>query len=400
MSKNPTIRRAGLAAVALTVLVGFGVLGHRSAMSAKKDYDYYLPSTPENMYFGWFPRDAPPALTVPSGSIVRIDTISQRGVGGGGMDPVSYLGTFGVAPEEILPDVINAYYNFPASHRAARGGGGHYLTGPIYVEGAEVGDTLEVRIMKVEPRVNYGINAQSSGGALPGYLTSSTTRLIRTKGNVALFKEGVEIPLKPFQGTMGVAAADAYVSPNTGAAAVGIVSSQPPGPYGGNMDLNDLGEGTSIFYPVFRTGGQFFTGDPHDVQGNGEVSGNALEMSNTLTAQFIVHKGGGLTIPRAETPTHFILMGIDVDHDVAYQGALAEVLAFLQSQKGMSLADARAFASLAVDFNIAESVDLTNLVMGRIPKRMFTEDFKVKDFWHKPLNKFSEGQRNGLDGFH
>jgi acetamidase/formamidase len=352
------------------------------------------------MWVGWFPRDAPAALTVPSGAIVRIDTISQRGVGGGGMDPVGYLGTFGVAPEEILPDVINAYYNFPPSHRAPRGGGGHYLTGPIYVEGAEVGDTLEARIMKVEPRVDYGINAQSSGGALPGYLTSSTTRLIRTKGNVALFKPGVEIPLKPFQGTMGVAAADSYVSPNTGAAAAGIVSSQPPGPYGGNMDLNDLGEGTSIYYPVFRTGGQFFTGDPHDVQGNGEVSGNALEMSNTVTIQFIVHKGGGLTVPRAETPTHFIMMGIDVDHDVAYQAALAEALDFLQDQTGLSLADARAFASLAVDFNIAESVDLTNLVMARVPKRFFTSDFKVKDFWHKPLNKFSEGQRNGNDGFH
>src|SRR5262249_32936173 len=154
---------------------------------------------------------------------------------------------------------------------------------------------------------------------------------------------------------------------------------------GGNMDCNDLGEGTSLYLPVWRTGGQFFTGDPHDVQGNGEVSGNALEMSNTVTFQFIVHKAGNLDGPPAETPTHFILMGIDVDHDVAYTNALNEALEFLQVEKGLSLADARAFASLAVDFNIAESVDTTMLVQARIPKRFFTDEFAVKDFWHKPL---------------
>jgi acetamidase/formamidase len=187
------------------------------------------------------------------------------------------------------------------------------------------------------------------------------------------------------------------VSPIAASAAAGVVSARPPGPFGGNMDLNDLGEGTSLFLPVFRAGAQFFTGDPHQTQGNGEVSGNALELSNTVTMQFILHKGGGLEGPRAETPTHFIMMGIDVDHDVAYMNALAEVTDFLQAEKGLSLSDARSFASLAVDFNIAESVDFTQLVMGRIPKRFFTDDFAVKAFWHKPLRTRSEGQRNGLD---
>jgi acetamidase/formamidase len=166
------------------------------------------------------------------------------------------------------------------------------------------------------------------------------------------------------------------------------------------VDCNDLGEGTSIYFPVFRTGAQFFTGDPHGVQGNGEVSGNALEQSNTVTIQFILHKGGGLTGPRAETPTHFIMMGIDQDHDTAYSLALADVLDFLQAEKGLSLSDARAFASLAVDFDIAESVDTTQLVMGRIPKRFFVDDFEPKEFWHKPLHVRTEGQRQGLDAFH
>jgi acetamidase/formamidase len=380
--------------------VALGVLGHRAANAKKNDADYFLPSTPENLWFGWFPRDMPPALTVPSGAIVKIDTISHRGVGGNGMDPVDFLGQFGVSPEEVLDDVNNAFFNLPPDHRAARGGGGHYLTGPLYVEGAEPGDTLEARIIKIDSRVNYGINAQSSGGALPGYLSQSTVRLMRTNGDVVLFKEGVEIPMKRFQGTMGVAAADDFVSPIASAASVGIVSSTPPGPFGGNMDCNDLGEGTSIYFPVFRTGAQFFTGDPHGVQGNGEVSGNALEQSNTVTIQFILHKGGGLTGPRAETPTHFIMMGIDQDHDTAYSLALADVLDFLQAEKGLSLSDARAFASLAVDFDIAESVDTTQLVMGRIPKRFFVDDFEPKEFWHKPLHVRTEGQRQGLDVFH
>ena len=400
MSNTSKTRLLLAIGTAVAAFVALGILGHPVASAKKTDADYYLPSTPENLWNGWFPRDAPPAITVPSGAIVKIDTISHRGVGGNGLDPVAFLGQFGVQPEEILPDVINAFNDFLPDHRAARGGGGHHLTGPVYVEGAEPGDTLEVRIMKVDSRVPYGINAQSSGGALPGYLSQSTVRLMRTNGDVVLFKEGVEIPMKRFQGTMGVAAADDFVSPIANAAAVGIVSSTPPGPFGGNMDLNDLGEGTSLFLPVFRTGVQFFTGDPHGVQGNGEVSGNALEQSNTVTMQFIVHKGGGLTEPRAETPTHFILMGIDVDHDTAYSLALADVLDFLQTEKGLPLADARAFASLAVDFNIAESVDFTQLVMGRIPKRFFTDDWEPKEFWHKPLHVRTEGQRQGLDVFH
>ena len=400
MMTMSTTRRAVAIGTALTALVALGVLGHRAANAKKNEADYFLPSTPENLWFGWFPRDAPPALTIPSGATVRIDTISHRGVGGNGLDPVAFLGQFGVKPEEVLPDVINAFNNLPPDHRAPRGGGGHYLTGPIYIDGAEPGDTLEARILRVESRVPYGINAQSSGGALPGYLSQSTVRLMRTNGDVVLFKEGVEIPMKRFQGIMAVAAADDFVSPVASAAAVGVVSSTPPGPWGGNMDTNDLGEGTSLYLPVFRTGAQFFTGDPHGVQGNGEVSGNALEQSNTVTIQFILHKGGGLTGPRAETPTHFITMGIDQDHDTAYSLALADALSFLQTEKGLSTSDARAFASLAVDFDIAESVDTTQLVMGRIPKRFFVDDWEPKEFWHKALHVRTEAQRQGLDAFH
>ena len=219
--------------------------------------------------------------------------------------------------------------------------------------------------------------------------------MIRIKGNLALFSDDIKIPLKPFQGIMAVAPADGFVSPLVAEANAGYVGSRPPGPMGGNMDLNDLGEGTSVYLPVFQPGAQFFTGDPHQVQGNGEVSGTALEHTNTATLQFIVHKNGSLAGPRAETPTHYILMGIDVDHDIAMQLALRDALDFLQEEKGLSPADAMSFASLAVNLNIAESVDFTNLVMARIPKLFFKKS--RPRFWHKPLTVRNEAQRQGLE---
>jgi acetamidase/formamidase len=227
-------------------------------------------------------------------------------------------------------------------------------------------------------------------------LTDSTRKLVRIRGNVALFSDDIRIPLKPFQGIMAVAPADDFVSPIPAEAKVGYIGSRPPGPMGGNMDLNDLGVGTSLYLPVFQRGAQFFTGDPHEVQGNGEVSGTALEQSNSITMQFVVHKSGGLTEPRAETPTHYIFMGIDVSHDVALQLALRPALDFLRTEKGLSPVDAMAFASLAVDLNIAEAVDFTNLVMARVPKLFFRG--RPPQFWHQELLRVrTEAQRQGLE---
>jgi acetamidase/formamidase len=408
----------------IVVLLGFtaAMLTPTSMLGARGGHSYYLPSTSQTSYRGFFPRNAPPALTVESGATVVIDTVSVSGmnarktcvapaykdlaggtcVDSGALDPAAYLAQFGTeaAGLSVLPDATEIFYNLDYATRT-RTGGGHVLTGPIYVTGAEPGDTLEVRIVKIKSRVPWGVNSQSAAGAFPGYLDASTRKLIRTSGDIAHFSKDIKIPLKPFQGVMGTAPADSFVSPIPAEAALGYVGTRPPGPMGGNMDLNDLGEGTSLFLPVFQVGAQFFTGDPHEVQGNGEVSGTALEQSNTVTMQFIVHKkgtlSGPLSGPRAETPTHYILMGIDVDHDKALQKAGWDALDFLQQVKGLSPANAMAFASLAVDFNIAESVDFTNLVMARIPKTFFTNYRTDKDYWHKPLETRNEAQRQGLE---
>ncbi|HKD41010.1 MAG TPA: acetamidase/formamidase family protein [Myxococcaceae bacterium] len=400
--------------IALIASIAIGVGVDPTNALAGSSGRYHLPSTPQTVYRGFFPRNAPPALTVPNGAIVRIDTLSHQGlnnrmdctpspgdltpatcVENGQLDPIAFQGQYGVPPSEVLPDATDVFYKLDYPTRT-RTGGGHVLTGPIYVEGAEPGDTLEVRIMRVDARVPWGWNTQGPGGALPGYLTESTRKLVRIRGNVALFSDDIHIPLKPFQGIMAVAPADDFVSPIPAEAKVGYVGSRPPGPMGGNMDLNDLGVGTSLYLPVFQRGAQFFTGDPHEVQGNGEVSGTALEQSNSVTMQFVVHKSGGLTGPRAETPTHYIFMGIDVSHDVALQLALRPALDFLQTEKGLSPADAMAFASLAVDLNIAEAVDFTNLVMARVPKLFFRG--RPPQFWHQELLRVrTEAQRQGLE---
>ena len=372
---------------------------------------WFLPSTSKTVYRGFFPRNAPPALTVPDGSTVRIDTLSHQGQNclmtctpgagdfsaaeckpSGDPDPVAFQAAQGVAADEVLPDATEIFYHLDYARRTKSCV--HVLTGPVYVEGAQPGDTLEVRVIKVEARTQWGYNTQGPAGVLPTYVPQPTRKLIRIHGNVAHFSDDIEIPLKPFQGIMAVAPADDYASPIPAEAALRYVGSRPPGPMGGNMDLNDLGEGTSVFLPVFQPGAQFFTGDPHQVQGNGEASGTALEQSNAITVKFVVHKHGGLNGPRAETPTHYIFMGIDTDHNKAVQLALKDALDYLRAEKGLSPADAMAFASLAVDLDIAESVDFTVVVTARVPKRFFK---RQSAFWHQPLAVANEAQRQGLD---
>jgi acetamidase/formamidase len=151
----------------------------------------------------------------------------------------------------------------------------------------------------------------------------------------------------------------------------GVQSSTPPGIYGGNMDVKDLTIGSSLFVPVFHPGGLFYTGDPHSAQGDGEVSGTAIEHSLTGVFRFVLHKGKALSGPRAETPTHYVLMGIDLDLDRAMRLAVQEVVNFLVTEKGLEPGYAYSLASIAVDFHVGEAVDQTQIVTGKIPKDIF-----------------------------
>lgn len=349
--------------------------------------DFFVPSRPETVTWGSFPIDARPVLTIRSGQTVRIDTLSHAGATQD-EDPVTFLGAHGVKRDEILRDVLDFWSS--RTGRPREGRGGHILTGPIYIDGAEPGDMLEVQILDLSTRVPYGINNTNptSGvfdptypGVRPGDplldIAPGTRHLIRTSSvagrQVALFAPDIHVPLAPFMGVMAVAPRDAVVG-QPGVTVTGVQSSRPPGPFGGNMDLKDLTGGSTLYLPVFHSGARFYIGDPHSAQGDGEVSGTAIEHSLSGVFRFIVHKGKTITGPRAETSTHYILMGIDLDLNRALRMATWEVVNFLVAERKLSPAKAFSLASIGVDFHVAEAVDLTQLVSGKIPKSLFLKE--------------------------
>ena len=350
--------------------------------------DHVVPSRPETVVWGWIPIDRPPVITVQPGQTVRIDTLSHHGATQA-EPPEALLAPYGVGPDEILQDVRDFWTSRPGRPREGRGGA-HILTGPVAIAGAEPGDVLEVQILELTPRVPWGVNTTgpASGVLGPNYpgtrpgdrtldIPPGTRHVIRTGRvngrDVALAADGIHVPLAPFMGIMAVAPRSPAVG-EPGVTLPGIQSSTPPGPYGGNMDLRDLTAGSTLYLPVFHPGALFYIGDPHGVQGNGEVSGNALEQSLTGVFRFVVHKGRSIAWPRAETPTHDILMGIDLDLDRAMRIAVLETVAFLVAEKGLTPAKAFSLASLAVDFQVAEAVDLAQLVSAKIPKSLFLKE--------------------------
>lgn len=384
--------------------------------AGKRRPDHVVRSTPENVTWGDFPSDRPPVVVVRSGEIVQIDTLSHAGATQGATSgaapgneanhPVAYLAQFGVKPRQVLRDVINFWLSGPTRPRTGRGG--HILTGPVYIDGAEPGDMLEVQVLNLKTRVPYGINnaGPTSGvlganyagavgpfysGALgddyPGRLSIAppvippfgpvgNRNLIWTgeaRGReVAFFSRDITVPLGPFMGIMAVSPENP-VPGQPGVTVAGVQGSTPPGVFGGNMDVKDLKAGSTLYLPVFQPGALFYTGDPHSAQGDGEVSGTAIEHSLTGTFRFILHKGKTISGPRAEDRTHYIMMGIDLDLDRAMRIAVQEVVNFLVNDKGLEPGYAYSLASIAVDFHVGEAVDQTQIVTGKIPKAIFSE---------------------------
>jgi acetamidase/formamidase len=321
-------------------------------LSAAYAADYQLKASPSTVAWGYYWSEAKPVLTIESGDRVHIQTMTTS-------SPTA-LANGGIKPEDIQAEL-------KAIHAEVKdkGPGGHILTGPIYINGAEPGDVLEVRIQKVDLAVPYATNGFSPrGGVLAGAdFDRGRTKVIPLDLNrkVAKFAENIEIPLRPFFGSMGVAPAPAK----------GRIHSGPPGDHAGNLDNKDLVEGTTLFIPVWVKGALFEAGDGHAGQGNGEVNITGLETSLTGTLQFIVRKDMRLKGPRAETPTHWIAMGLDPDLDQATVHAVRDAIDFLVTEKRMTREDAYALCSVAVDFNITQAVDGTKGVHAMIPKSIF-----------------------------
>ena len=360
---------------------------------------YHLQSTPENTVWGGFPIDMPPALTIQSGDTVRIDAISQSGNANTTYSPVEYFGAFGVPPDKILPDAMAFWETLPTRTRF----GPHICTGPLYIEGVEPGDTIEMQILDVFQRVPYGLNGTSpTGGVLgtgyPGFRAGDPPLDIppvppgapagvypdvrnhlywtaKVKGtDVALFSDKIQVPLRPFFGVMAVAPPTGQFigsAPDSPPPVTGVQPSTQPWNYLGNVDSHILRKGTTIYFPVFQPGGQMWFGDTHSVQGDGEVSGTAIEHSLAGVFRFVVHKNTGLEWPRAENDDYYILMGMDWDLDRAMVKATREVIKFLTEEKGLTDAKAFSLASIGIDFVASEVVDQTQVVSGLIPKKYF-----------------------------
>src|SRR5262249_3144869 len=332
-------------------LAAFVSVASAQAVPPGNKPDVTLGSTPDTVVWGYISSRTPPVLRIKSGTAVRIDTMSHQGLLTNA-DPVTYFGRAGIKPEEVLQDAKDIYAKVPRG----KGLGVHVLTGPIYIEGAEPGDALEVRVLDLEFRVPYGVNNTGPGsGVLPDLVPRPSPRIIKTdpQRKVAFLPGGIELPLSPFLGIMAVAPPPDLI----------IVSSGPPNKWAGNLDLKVLTVGSTLTIPVFNDGALFFTGDPHGVQGGGEVDGGALQQSLTATLQFIVHKGAGkaMRVPRAEDAANYYTMGIDLDLNVAMKMAVRETVELLQAKAGLTVAEAYAVASMAVDFRVAEAVDSTQI---------------------------------------
>ncbi|HLG98605.1 MAG TPA: acetamidase/formamidase family protein [Bryobacteraceae bacterium] len=314
--------------------------------------EYKLKASPETIVWGYYSATAKPVLTIKSG-----DTVEVQNVWG---NPDRMVAA-GVHPDQIQPELRDVYEKIP---REARGPGSHLLTGPIAIEGAEPGDVLEVRIREIRMDVPYAWNSFGrTSGFLPGEFDSRMKIIpLDRERRVGHFGPGIEIPLRPFFGSMGVA-------PDPSA---GKINSSPPGNYAGNLDNKELVAGTTLFIPVHAPRALFEAGDGHAAMGNGEVDITALETSLTGVFQFIVRHDLHLNWPRAETPTHYITMGLDPDLTAATKLAVHETLDFLVNEKKMSREDAYMLTSVGVDFSITQLVDGTVGVHGMIPKSLFT----------------------------
>lgn len=322
--------------------------------NAESGQTYTLLATPKTVAWGHYDATTPAVLRIKSGDTVVFHTVLTNSPTG--------LEKAGVKLADVEQSLRDLFDGVAAKDR---GPGGHILTGPVAIDGAEPGDTLEVRVRKIDLAIPYAYNAFRYGAGFQTddfpYARIKIIPLDRVK-RIAHFGPGIDIPLHPFFGSMGVAPPADF----------GRYDSAPPTIIGGNMDNKELVEGSTVYYPVFASGALFQIGDGHAGQGNGEVDITAMETSLVGTLQFIVHKGMKTgPYPRAETPTHYISMGFDDDLTVATHKAVTGMIDFLVEQKHMSRDDAYMLISVAGDIDITELVDHNKGVHIMLPKAIF-----------------------------
>jgi len=291
---------------------------------------HLLPATMETTQWGWFNNAQPPVLHVNSGDTIVFETMMHS--------------HNQVVPGTTIEQIKKLRTDFP-------GRGPHTLTGPVYIEGAEPGDVLKVRIDKIVPRA-YGTNFNVPGmfGEFPSKFPDGQVKYfyLDLERKVAEFAPGIEIPLRPFPGTLGVARAEP-----------GRYSTVPPDAYAGNMDIRDFVEGTTLYVPVFVKGALLWTGDSHAAQGNGEINLTALETAyKEMSVTVEVLKNMKLEWPRVEIKDAWITVGIDKDLNKALEILEAETTTFLMEQRKIDKAAAEKMMMASWDCRVTQVVDV------------------------------------------
>lgn len=315
-------------------------------------------STKETVQLGVFDATLPPILTIESG------------------DRVSFPNTWSHFLNEMQPGVP---IDTLAKLRTANPGKGpHSIIGPIAVKDAEPGDVLEVHYERIRP-FTWGAVFHNPGalgtGLLPDDFPQGQIKYLDLDvgRKTAKFAQDIAVPLKPFQGTLGVAPPNGFFPPLR----PGVTSSVPPGPHAGNTDLSEMSEGSTMYIPVWQPGALIFTGDSHAVQGDGEISLTALETRlQELRIRVVLHKQKKFAWPVAETGTHWIILGLDKDLNNAMMLAARNAILFLSSRAKLTPADAYALCSIAVSFRVTQVVDIVRGVHAMIPKSLFTGELR------------------------
>lgn len=332
-----------------------------------------LKASPQTVHWGYFDPSTAPALRVKSGDLIQAEAITHHA---------------GDAPELMMDEgVTRIFKEIPEEDRSP---GVHIMTGPIYVEDAKPGDVLEVRYLRMVPRNNYGSNLAANWGYLykefgekervtiyeldPNTNTASALYAYDFEGKYLIpgtithcpecdrqpALKGVRIPARPHLGTAGVAPA-----------VDGRVSTIPPGEHGGNIDNWRIGAGATMYYTVQVDGGLFSIGDPHVSQGDGELSGTAIESSLNVLMQIVLRKDIQTPGPLLETPKWWIVHGFNEDLNLAMRDASTKMLSLLSDQVGLSKNDAYSLMSVAADFGVTQVVDGTQGCHVRIPRDIF-----------------------------
>jgi acetamidase/formamidase len=310
---------------------------------------HVLPSTEETVHLGVFDSSLPNVLEIEDG------------------DVVVYPNTWSHFLNRLQPGL--SIEELAQLRRENPGRGPHSIIGPVGVRGAEPGDMLEIGFQRLIP-VNWGATFVNPGdlgtGTLPEAFPTGQVRYLQfdRASMHTEFLPGIHVPLRPFQGTVGVA-------PEVG----GVVSSVPPGQHAGNIDLCELTEGTLLYIPVWQPGAKLFTGDSHAAQGDGEVNNQAIESAmQEVRLRVRLHKRAGWEWPFAETPEHWIATGIDADLNAAFRVATRNVIAFLERRSGLTPMDAYSLASIAISFRVTQFVNQTRGVHAMIPKALFSAE--------------------------